>query len=100
MAAFDCMHLSVACELQLRDTVHDVQYLHNETMFAVAQEQHTYIYDNKGVEIHCMTRHERPFKLDYLPYHYLLTTVGTHYCTQHCRLRAIVSNCVSITCLQ
>lgn len=95
MAAFDCMHLSVACELQLKDTVHDVQYLHNETMFAVAQEQHTYIYDNKGVEIHCMTRHERPYKLDYLPYHYLLTTVGRsvdRLCIHHLPAMTAISN--------
>jgi WD40 repeat protein len=76
VATFDCMKTTVGCELQLQEEVHDVQYLHNETMFAVAQNKYTYVYDNKGVEIHCMKRHERPFKLDYLPYHFLLTTVG------------------------
>ena len=35
-----------------------------------------YIYDYKGVEIHCMRDHERTYKLDFLPYHYLLTSVG------------------------
>lgn len=35
-----------------------------------------YIYDAKGVELHCMRRHERPFRLDFLPYHFLLTTIG------------------------
>jgi len=35
-----------------------------------------YIYDNKGVEIHCLKNHERPYRLDFLPYHFLLTSVG------------------------
>jgi U3 small nucleolar RNA-associated protein 7 len=35
-----------------------------------------YIYDSKGVELHCMRRHERPYRLDFLPYHFLLATVG------------------------
>jgi len=63
-------------ELQLQEEIHDVHYLHNETMFAVAQNRYTYIYDQQGVEIHCMKRHERPLKLDFLPYHFLLTTIG------------------------
>ena len=72
----DCMRTSITAELQLQEEVHDVQFLHNETMFAVAQNKYTYIYDQKGVEIHCMRRHERPYKLDFLPYHYLLTSIG------------------------
>jgi U3 small nucleolar RNA-associated protein 7 len=68
--------MNVGMELQLQEEIHDVHYLHNETLFAAAQAKYTYIYDSKGVEIHCMKRHERPLKLDYLPYHFLLTTVG------------------------
>jgi U3 small nucleolar RNA-associated protein 7 len=34
------------------------------------------LYDQNGVELHCLRKHERPYKLDFLPYHYLLTTVG------------------------
>jgi U3 small nucleolar RNA-associated protein 7 len=76
VAVVDCLRTQIGTELQLQEEVHDVHYLHNETMFAVAQNKYTYIYDHKGVEIHCMKRHERPYKLDFLPYHYLLTTVG------------------------
>mmetsp|Transcript_32361 Transcript_32361/g.30866 ORF Transcript_32361/g.30866 Transcript_32361/m.30866 type:complete len:576 (+) Transcript_32361:83-1810(+) len=76
VAVLDCLRTQIGTELQLQEEVHDVHYLHNETMFAVAQNKYTYIYDHKGVEIHCMKRHERPYKLDFLPYHYLLTTVG------------------------
>jgi U3 small nucleolar RNA-associated protein 7 len=69
--------MTINMELQLQETIHDVCYLHNETMFASAQNKYTYIYDNKGVEIHCMKRHERPLKLDFLPYHFLLTTISS-----------------------
>ena len=62
--------------MQLQEEIHDIHYLQNETLFAVAQAKYTYIYDHKGVEIHCMQRHERPVKLDYLPYHFLLTTAS------------------------
>jgi U3 small nucleolar RNA-associated protein 7 len=76
VASMDCQRSSVGMELQLEEDIYDAQFLHNETFFATAQSKYTYIYDAKGVELHCMRRHERPFKLDFLPYHYLLTSVG------------------------
>ena len=98
-------------ELQLQEEVHDVQYLQNETLFAVAQAKYTYIYDHKGVEIHCMKRHERPVKLDYLPYHFLLTSASSNswikwhdisigeyvagYATGHGPIRALKHNRVN-----
>lgn len=76
IAVMDSHSFVASAELQLQETVHDVQYLHNETMFAVAQHKYTYIYDHKGIEIHCLKDHERPFRIDFLPYHYLLTSIG------------------------
>ncbi len=77
VATMDCLRSKVGTELQLdNETIHDVQYLHNESLFAVAQNKFTYIYDNSGMEIHCMRKHERPYRLDFLPYHFLLTTIG------------------------
>jgi U3 small nucleolar RNA-associated protein 7 len=76
IVTFDCHKLTLGTEIQLQEEINDVQYLHNETLFAVAQKNFTYIYDNKGVEIHCLKRHERPIKLDYLPYHFLLTSIN------------------------
>ena len=76
VATYDCLRSAVGTEMQLRESVHDVHYLHNETLFAVAQNKYAYIYDAKGVEIHCLKKHERPYKLDFLPYHFLLTSVG------------------------
>ena len=76
VAIMDCLRTSVSTELQLKEELHDIHYLHNETMFAAAQKKYLYIYDYKGVEIHCMKRHEHPYAIDFLPYHYLLTSIG------------------------
>ncbi|KAG0238570.1 Small subunit (SSU) processome component [Actinomortierella wolfii] len=76
VAAFDWQGGQLACELQLRETVRDVKWLHNETMFAVAQKKYVYIYDKTGAEIHCLRNHIEVNKLDFLPYHFLLTSVG------------------------
>ncbi|KAF9083542.1 Small subunit (SSU) processome component [Mortierella sp. GBA35] len=76
VAAFDWQAGRLGCELQLRETVRDVTWLHNETMFAVAQKKYVYIYDKQGTEIHCLRNHIEVNKLDFLPYHFLLTSVG------------------------
>ncbi|EEA06748.1 uncharacterized protein CMU_014240 [Cryptosporidium muris RN66] len=62
---------------QLKETIQDVHFLHNYTMFAVAQNKYVYIYDRDGIEIHCIRDHVmNPYKLDFLPYHFLLTSIG------------------------
>ena len=43
-------------------------------MFAVAQNKYLHIYDNQGLELHCMRDHLEPALLDFLPYHFLLVT--------------------------
>lgn len=76
VAVVDCKKMTVGMELQLGETVHDVHYLQYETLFAVAQRKHTFIYDHNGVEIHCLKHLENVYRLQYLPYHYLLNCIG------------------------
>lgn len=54
------------------------RWLHNETLLAVAQKKYVYIYDKSGLEIHRLKDHSNVDKLDFLPYHYLLTTIGSN----------------------
>ncbi|KAG9233855.1 putative U3 small nucleolar RNA-associated protein 7 [Amylocarpus encephaloides] len=66
----------LGCELQLGETVRDAKWLHNNQLFAVAQKKYVYIYDRAGVEIHCLKKHVEILNMEFLPYHYLLATVG------------------------
>ncbi|KAL8901923.1 MAG: hypothetical protein Q9207_004964 [Kuettlingeria erythrocarpa] len=66
----------LGCELQLGETVRDARWLHNNQYFAVAQRKYVYIYDHAGVEIHCLQKHIDVHHMQFLPYHFLLATVG------------------------
>jgi U3 small nucleolar RNA-associated protein 7 len=63
-------------ELYLGETVRDCVFLQDHTMFAVAQKKYVFVYDSQGTELHCMRKHIRPSSLRYLPYHWLLASVG------------------------
>jgi U3 small nucleolar RNA-associated protein 7 len=62
--------------MQVRETVRDVTFLHNETFWAAAQRKYVYIYDKRGLEVHCLRDHGEASALDFLPYHFLLTSIG------------------------
>jgi hypothetical protein len=63
-------------ETQVRETVRDVTFLHSGQFFAAAQKKYVYVYDNRGTEIHCLKDHTEVSRLDFLPLHFLLTSVG------------------------
>jgi len=76
VASFDWKTGALGCEAQFGESVRDVCWLQNEMMFATAQKRYVYIYDNTGAEIHVLRQHVDPQCLQYLPYHFLLASVG------------------------
>lgn len=67
---------TLGCEIQLGETIRDAKWLHNTQYFALAQKKHVYIYDQDGVELHCLQKHIEVTNMEFLPYHFLLATVG------------------------
>ncbi|KAI7906406.1 WD40-repeat-containing domain protein [Cokeromyces recurvatus] len=78
IAAFDWQTGGLHFETHVNETVRDVKWLHNETLLAVAQKKYVYIYDKSGLEIHRLKSHSYVDRLEFLPYHYLLATIGSN----------------------
>lgn len=78
VAFMDNTQRSLVTEFHLpSERIRDVTFLHNFTLTAVAQRNHVYIYDSQsGAEVHCLQEHNDPCKLAFLPYHWLLASIG------------------------
>ena len=77
IATMDWRGGTLGCEMQLGETIKDVKWLHNNQLFATAQRECVHIYDRNGVEIHKLARLINTTHLEYLPYHFLLASVGS-----------------------
>ena len=71
----DWKNKNLLCEFHVKDLIRDCKFIHNN-FIALAQNFNAYIYDHSGLEIHQLTNIQEPYKLEYLPYHYLLTSLS------------------------
>lgn len=76
LAMMDCQSKSLVTEFTVHERIRDACFLQNFTLFAAAQKNHVFIYDHTGAEVHRLSDHNDPMALQFLPYHWLLASIG------------------------
>ncbi|KAJ0988769.1 hypothetical protein J5N97_007125 [Dioscorea zingiberensis] len=77
LGLIDMLSFDLVKEFQVRETVRDVEFLHTEEFFSVAQKKNLYIYNRHGTEVHCLKEHGTPLRLQFLDKHFLLASLNT-----------------------
>ena len=78
LAMVDWKEKAPVCEFSAKERIRDACFLQNHNMFAVAQKKTVNIYDQNGIELHCLKDHPDPHFLSFLPYHFLLATITAY----------------------
>jgi U3 small nucleolar RNA-associated protein 7 len=79
VAVMDChtQALTPGGEFYTQQSIRDACFLHHARLMATAAaNQPVTIYDDKGAEIHSLTDHHDAVKIEFLPYHFLLASIG------------------------
>ena len=75
LSVIDRTTMNPMCDITVDESVLDVSFLHNYTMFAAAQRKCAYIYDTiSGAEIHRLKDQQLVTHLDFLHDHFLLVS--------------------------
>jgi len=75
LSVIDRTTMNPMCDISVDESVLDVSFLHNYTMFAAAQRKCAYIYDTiSGAEIHRLKDHQMVTHIDFLHDHFLLVS--------------------------
>jgi U3 small nucleolar RNA-associated protein 7 len=75
LAQFEHKSKKLLHQLNTQELTRDSTFLHNDTMYAVAQKKYSFIYDKTGMELHCLKDFIEVNALEYLPYHFLLASI-------------------------